>query len=52
LNFMNRILKRLPVIAVTLSVIFLLLQIFCNLYLPYVIASIVDKGVIVGNISC
>ncbi|WP_304341384.1 ABC transporter ATP-binding protein [Metaclostridioides mangenotii] len=48
---MNRILKRLPVIAVTLSVIFLLLQIFCNLYLPYVIASIVDKGVIVGNIS-
>lgn len=48
---MLKIIQRLPVAATTIAVFFLLIQVFCSLYLPTLTAGIVNNGVLRGNIS-
>ena len=48
---MLKIIKRLPKGAVTIAVAFLLVQVFCSLYLPTLTAGIVNNGVIKGNVG-
>ena len=48
---MLRIVKRLSAGPVTAAIAFLLIQIVGALYLPYVTADIVNKGVITGDTS-
>jgi ABC-type multidrug transport system fused ATPase/permease subunit len=49
--YMIKIFKRLPPVAVLAAIVFLLVQVACMLYLPYVTADIVNKGLMTGNIS-
>ena len=46
---MLKIIKRLPAAKTALAILFLFVQIGCALYLPYVTADIVNKGVMTGN---
>jgi ABC-type multidrug transport system fused ATPase/permease subunit len=46
---MLKMIKRLPVGRTTLAIVFLFVQIICSLYLPYLTADIVNKGVVAGN---
>lgn len=48
---MLRILKRLPPVKTILAIVFLLIQTGCALYLPYLTAGIVDKGIAAGDIG-
>ncbi|MBI6874870.1 ABC transporter ATP-binding protein [Clostridium aciditolerans] len=48
---MIRIIKRLPADRVTAAIAFLLLQVFCAIYLPYLAADMVNNGVVKGNIA-
>jgi ABC-type multidrug transport system fused ATPase/permease subunit len=48
---MLRILKRLPPVKTALAIVFLLVQTGCALYLPYLTAGIVDKGIVTGDIG-
>jgi ABC-type multidrug transport system fused ATPase/permease subunit len=48
---MDTILKRLPPALVTAAIVCLLVQIGGSLYLPYVTADIINKGVMTGNVS-
>lgn len=48
---MLKIIKRLPKDAVSVAVAFLLVQVFCSLYLPTLTADIVNNGVVKGNVS-
>lgn len=43
--------KNLVVIPTMLAVAFLLLQVFCDLYLPTITADLIDKGVINHNLA-
>ncbi len=47
---MFRIIKRINPGAVTVAVVFLLIQALCSLYLPYITADIVNNGVLKGNV--
>jgi len=49
--FMLRIIKRLPPGKTALSITFLLMQISCALYLPYLMANIVNNGIVAGDIA-
>ena len=48
---MLRIIKRLPPGKTALSITFLLMQISCALYLPYLMANIVNNGIVAGDIA-
>ena len=48
---MLKIIKRLPMVKVFFAIFFLLIQIVCALYLPYITADIVNKGVVSGDNS-
>ncbi|WP_411680058.1 hypothetical protein [Clostridium thailandense] len=48
---MIRIIKRLPAGRVTAAIAFLLLQVFCAIYLPYLAADMVNNGVVKGDIA-
>ncbi|HWQ41540.1 MAG TPA: ABC transporter ATP-binding protein [Desulfosporosinus sp.] len=48
---MLKIIKRLSLSSVIAAISFLLVQIVCALYLPYLTADIVNKGLITGDIS-
>lgn len=48
---MFKIIKRLPPAKTLLAVLFLLLQISCSLYLPYLTADILNNCVVVGDTS-
>lgn len=48
---MLKMLKRLPPVQTVLAILFLLVQTGCALYLPYLTASIVDQGILAGNIG-
>ncbi|MBE7721292.1 hypothetical protein [Lacrimispora indolis] len=48
---MLRILKRLPPVKTILAIMFLLIQTGSALYLPYLTAGIVDKGIAAGDIG-
>lgn len=48
---MLRFLKRMPLVKTALAIIFLLVQTGCTLYLPYLTAGIIDKGVIAGDVG-
>ncbi|WPC43434.1 ABC transporter ATP-binding protein [Clostridium sp. JS66] len=48
---MFRIIKRLPAGRVTIAIAFLLLQVACAMYLPYMTADMVNNGVIKGDIG-
>lgn len=48
---MLRFLKKLPPLKTTLAILFLLLQTGCALYLPYLMAGIVNNGIIAGDIQ-
>lgn len=48
---MLKIVKRLPKGAVTIAGVFLLVQVFCSLYLPTLTAGIVNNGIIKGNVG-
>ncbi|ATW25769.1 ABC transporter ATP-binding protein [Candidatus Formimonas warabiya] len=48
---MFKMVKRLSPAAVFAAIVFLLVQVVCLLYLPYVTADIVNKGLMTGNIS-
>ncbi|MDR0847548.1 MAG: ABC transporter ATP-binding protein, partial [Propionibacteriaceae bacterium] len=48
---MIKIIKRLPLGACALAIVFLLVQIACSLWLPYVTADIVDKGIAVSDVD-
>jgi ABC-type multidrug transport system fused ATPase/permease subunit len=48
---MFKILKQLPPLPTGLAIAFLLVQTGCALYLPYLTAGIVDKGIIAGDIG-
>lgn len=48
---MLKIIKRLSASSVIAAITFLLAQIICALYLPYLTADIVNKGLITGDIS-
>lgn len=47
---MIKIMKKLSLPAVSVALGFLLIQIFCNLYLPYLTADIVNLGILKGDI--
>lgn len=47
---MFRIIKRLPAAEVAAGIAFLLVQVACGLYLPYVTADMVNKGLMTGDI--
>jgi ATP-binding cassette subfamily B protein len=46
---MYSIIKRLPVGKTILAIVFLLMQISCAIYLPYLTANIVNNGIVQGN---
>lgn len=46
---MLKIIKRLPPVKTLLAICFLLVQIACSLYLPYITAGIVNNGIVTGN---
>jgi len=48
---MLRIIKRLPAGRVTIAITFLLLQVACAMYLPYMTADMVNNGVTKGDIG-
>lgn len=48
---MLRIIKRLPAGRVTIAIAFLLVQVACAMYLPYMTADMVNNGVIKGDIG-
>ena len=48
---MLKIIKRLSPSSVIAAITFLLVQIVCALYLPYLTADLVNKGLITGDIS-
>lgn len=48
---MLKIIKRLPAIRVTIAIAFLLIQVFCAMYLPYMTADMVNNGVAKEDIS-
>ncbi|WP_378954293.1 ABC transporter ATP-binding protein [Pelosinus sp. sgz500959] len=48
---MLKMIKRLSPVAVSAAIVFLLVQVACLLYLPYVTADIVNKGLMTGDIS-
>ena len=48
---MMAILKRLPVRATAVAILFIVLQSACALCLPYVTARIVDDGIVPGDIA-
>lgn len=46
---MIKMIKRLPLGRTAAAIAFLFVQIVCSLYLPYLTADIVNKGVVAGN---
>lgn len=48
---MLKIIQRLPRGAVSIAIFFLLVQVFCSLYLPTLTAGIINNGVIKGDVS-
>lgn len=48
---MLKIIHRLPRGAVSVAIFFLLVQVFCSLYLPTLTASIINNGVIKGDVG-
>ena len=48
---MFKILKQLPPVKAALAIAFLLMQTGCALYLPYLTAGMVDKGIVPGDMG-
>lgn len=48
---MFRVLKQLPPVKAALAIAFLLMQTGCALYLPYLTAGMVDKGIVPGDMG-
>lgn len=48
---MLRILKQLPPVKAAMAIAFLLMQTGCALYLPYLTAGMVDKGIVPGDMG-
>ena len=48
---MFRILKQLPPVKAAMAIAFLLMQTGCALYLPYLTAGMVDKGIVPGDMG-